>query len=154
MAKSVEEKRAEQTERSILRIMSTCVHFTGIQHTACKAGVNYHEQFGDGEGCFANIPCTTSFNKGPAKDCPKTLYPTREEAEAEEKEREAHTKKAMQAMRDAHADAKAKGYGKGNGGADSLKCPLCPDGTLRYTVAGYNGHMHAGCTNGCVSWME
>jgi hypothetical protein len=32
MAKSIEEKKAEQTERSILLIMSTCTHFTGIQH--------------------------------------------------------------------------------------------------------------------------
>ena len=64
-------------------------------------------------------------------------------------ERDARSKKFMQAMVDAHADAKAKGYGKGHGGQDSLKCPLCADGTLRYSVASVNGHMHAGCTNGC-----
>lgn len=63
-------------------------------------------------------------------------------------------KKSMQAIVAAHEDAKAKGYGKGNGGQDSMKCPLCPDGTLRYSVASVNGHMHAVCTNGCVSWME
>ena len=152
--KTVEEKRVEQTEHSVLRIMQTCTHFTGIQHAQCEAGVNYHEQFGNGAGCFANIPCATAFNSGPTKDCPKVDYPTREEAEKEEADRTARSKKAMQAMRDAHADAKAKGYGKGNGGQDSLKCPLCPEGTLRYSVASYNGHMHAGCTNGCVSWME
>ena len=147
-------KRTEQRECSILRIMQTCKHFTGIQHRQCKAGVVYYDQFGTGEGCFANIPCVTSFNKEPAKECPKVIYPSREEAEQEQAARDAHSKKSIQAMNDAHADAKAKGYGKGKGGQDSLKCPLCEDGTLRYSVASVNGHMHACCTNGCVSWME
>lgn len=151
--KTIQEKRAEQTERSILRIMSTCPHFTGIQHDACKAGVNYHEQFGTGEGCFAKIPCTHTKDENP-KECLKVQYRTREEAEKEEAAREAHSKKALSAMRAAHDDAKTKGYGKGNSGQDSMKCPLCTDGQLRYSVASYNGHMHAGCTNGCVSWME
>lgn len=153
---SIEQKKADQRERSVLRIMSTCVHFPGIQHDACKAGVNYHEQFGNGAGCFANIACTQAYPREdvPMKECPSVKYPTREGAEAEQAKRDAHTKKAVQAMCDAHADAKAKGYGKGNGGQDSMKCPLCPNGRLRYSVASVNGHMHAGCTNGCVSWME
>lgn len=154
MSKSIDDKRADRRERSILRIMSTCVHFTGIQHEKCKASVNYHDQFGDGPGCFADIPCTTAFNKGPTKECPKVRYTTRDEAIGEQDERDAHTKKAMQAMVAVQDDAKEKGLGKGNGGAGELKCPLCPDGMLRYSVAGYNGHIHAGCTNGCVSWME
>jgi len=153
MSKTLAEKKSEQKERSILRIMSTCVHFTGIQHELCKAGINYHDQFGSGAGCFANIPCSHTKDESP-RECNKVQYPTRSEAEAEEAEREAHTKKAMNAMRSAHEDAKAKGLREGNGGSSSMKCPLCTDGELRYSVAGCNGHMHAGCTNGCVSWME
>ncbi len=156
MSKTIEQKRAEQKEKHILQIMRTCVHFTGIQHDACKAGVNYHEQFGSGEGCFANIACTQAYPRQDflMKPCPSVKYPSREEAEAEEAEREAQTKRSISAMHAAHADAKSKGYGEGHGGSDSLKCPLCPDGMLCYSVASYNGHMHAGCTNGCVSWME
>lgn len=156
MAKTVEEKRAEQRERHVLNIMQTCVHFTGIQNATCKAGVNYHAQFGDGAGCFANIACTQAFARAdfPLKECATVQYPTRDQAEAEENEREALTKRTLSAMKLAHEDAAAKGYGKGNGGQDSIKCPLCPDGILRYSVAGYNGHMHAACTKGCVSWME
>ena len=147
------EKKAEQRERHILRIMSTCVHFTGIQHSACKAGVNYHEQFGNEAGCFANIPCT-HWNDETLKQCAKVQYPTREEAEAEERENEALIAKHLQAMRLAHEDAKKKGFGRGHGGFGELKCPLCSNGTLRYSVASCNGHMHAACTDGCVSWME
>ena len=154
MKESIEVKRAKQKERSVLRIMQTCKHFTGIQHTQCKAGIVLRDQFGDGIGWAANIPCTIGWNELPVKECPKVLYPTREEAEAEEAERDERSKRSLQAMRDAHADANAKGYGKGKGGSDSLKCPLCADGTLRYSVASINGHMHGACSNGCVSWME
>lgn len=150
---AIEERRASQKERRILRTMSTCKNFTGIQHECCTAGLNYHQQFGSGEGCFANIPCTHEPGEN-TKLCPSVEYPSREEAEAAYAEAERRNKLALQAMRDAHADAKAKGYGVGNGGADSLKCPLCTDGTLQYRVASINGHMHARCTNGCVSWME
>lgn len=146
--------KEQRKERSILRIMSTCVHFTGIQHPACKANINYHEQFGDGLGCFANIPCTHMPDEAGIKECPSVQYPTREQAEAEEAEREARNKKSMEAMTLAHSDAKAKGIGKGSGGQSSVKCPLCPEGNIRYSVASINGHMHAGCTSGCVSWME
>jgi hypothetical protein len=63
-------------------------------------------------------------------------------------------KEVIKAINAAHADAKEKGYGKKKGGVDSLPCPLC-GGTLRYSVASYNGHMMASCTTeGCASWME
>lgn len=150
---TLEQKKVDQRERSILRIMSTCTNFTGIQHDKCKADINYHEQFGSGEGCFANIPCTYAPDEQP-KDCPKVQYPTRAEAETEKKESDELFKKSMQAMAAAHADAKEKGFGKDNGGTGEFKCPLCEDGLIRYSVASYNGHMHAGCTKGCVSWME
>jgi hypothetical protein len=40
-------------------------------------------------------------------------------------------------------------------GAGEMSCPVCNKGTLRYSRAAYNGHVHAHCTSGnCVSWME
>lgn len=154
MAKTLEEKKATRRERCVVRIMHTCVHFTGIQHESCKAGINYHGQFGDGPGCFAGIPCTHE-DEPNLKHCPKAEYPTREQAEEEEAAWQAHIRRAMSAMASAHDDAKGKGLKKGSGGVSSLKCPLCADGTLRYSVASYNGHMYAACTTpGCVSWME
>lgn len=39
-------------------------------------------------------------------------------------------------------------------GQGKTACPIC-SGELRYSRAGYNGHVHAKCsTDGCVAWME
>lgn len=40
-------------------------------------------------------------------------------------------------------------------GAGEMQCPVCKAGKLRYSRAGYNGHVHAACsTETCVRWME
>lgn len=40
-------------------------------------------------------------------------------------------------------------------GAGVMECPVCKKGKLRYSRAGYNGHVHAACsTETCVRWME
>lgn len=62
--------------------------------------------------------------------------------------------KVLAAMTVAKAAAKEKGLKQGNGGVGEVQCPVC-DGTLRFSVASVNGHMHAACiTTGCVRWME
>lgn len=69
---------------------------------------------------------------------------------------------AFSAINAAHDDAAKKNLGavssehpERKGGRSELKCPICPEGTLRYSVAGINGHMHAACTTeGCIRWME
>lgn len=36
-----------------------------------------------------------------------------------------------------------------------MECPVCKQGTLRYSIAKCNGHVWAGCsTKGCVSFMQ
>lgn len=51
-------------------------------------------------------------------------------------------------------------YGEGDqknyfSGSGEMPCPVCKDGTLRYSRAAYNGHVHACCSNPeCVRWME
>ena len=36
-----------------------------------------------------------------------------------------------------------------------IDCPVCEKGTLRYSQANINKHIHAVCsTLGCVKWME
>ncbi len=55
----------------------------------------------------------------------------------------------------AKKDAEEHGLGKGNSGKGHIQCPVCTTGTLHYSVASLNGHMHATCdTKGCVSWLE
>jgi hypothetical protein len=36
-----------------------------------------------------------------------------------------------------------------------LECPICKTGTLRFSKAPSNGHIHAACsTEGCVRFMQ
>jgi hypothetical protein len=137
----------------VLRKMNVCAHFNGIQHDACDAGVSYSAVREAGtESTPFRFACFRDESNG--LTCEKAHFPMREEAEAEKRADDAAFARHAQAHRAAHDDAKAKGYGRGHGGNSSLICPLC-QGTLRYSVAAYNGHMHARCeTTGCVSWME
>jgi hypothetical protein len=146
--KTVEEKKAEQREKRISEYMDKCAHFNGVQNDTCKAGVNYESAFPTG-----GIPCFR-VSESPGR-CSLVQLPTREQATQRYEEREAQIEKSLNAMRAAHADAAEKGFGKRNGGVSQCPCPACGTGTIRYSVASLNGHMHARCTTqGCVSWME
>lgn len=138
---------------SLARILNTCIHFNGVfVNDSCKASVNYHEQFGNEVGCFKSIPCT---RLNAEKTCPKAEYPTKDVAERELREDNAFVEKAVKASNQAHQHAKAAGLGVGNGGRGEMPCPTECGGTLRYSVASVNGHLHASCsTTGCLSWME
>ena len=138
-------------EQRVAERLKKCFHFTGVQNKTCKAGVSY-DSFPGAIPCIGLDPAKV---RGILPVCELFQAYTPEQSEAREVEIEAATARSAIAIPAAHKDAKAKGYGKGHGGCDSLKCPICPDGTLRYSVAGYNGHMHARCTTaGCMSWME
>jgi len=88
-------------------------------------------------------------------ECSKLERTTREEAEKEAAEIIEQGDRMMKVCAAAHADATAKGLKKGNGGRSVMPCPAGCGGTLTYSVASYNGHMHAQCdTEGCAAWME
>lgn len=62
------------------------------------------------------------------------------------------TSKAISAVA---KDAKSKGLKKRSGGQSSIPCPVCKTGTLAYSVANCNGHIHGRCnTEKCVWWMQ
>lgn len=150
---------AEPTDRE-LQIKAetlTCRHFNGVQHDTCLAGVNYRALAGEPmDGCMTRIPCLAWHEPkhGPMAVCDKRETWTREEAVTHAAANEASTQRHLSAFRIAHDDAKAKGLKRGHGGNSECVCPIC-QGVLRYSVASYNGHMHASCsTDGCVQWME
>ena len=131
--------------------------------TACPAGVNYAELGGPIEGRALRMPChdPSVFAKRREElgyklaECLKLERTTREEAEKEAAELIEYGDRMMKVCAAAHGDAKNKGLKKGNGGSSQMPCPTGCGGTLHYTVASYNGHMHAKCeTEGCASWME
>jgi len=143
-------------EKEIAREMGDCVHFPGIQHAECRAGVNMRQLVGGPDfGWAARLPCLQMDAAKCEVTCPSRKFPTREEAEAELAEHDARMEKFLISMRAAKDHAKQLGLGRGNGGQGRLACPSGCGGELRYSVASVNGHMHAACsTKGCVSWME
>lgn len=140
--------KANDQELRVKGVMLHCVHFTGIQHDICAAGLKYSDVRGAGK-----LPCLQEYAEGAT--CDKAQFPTEDEARQEVADVDAAIERHMIAHRTAHDDAKTKRFGKGQGGADSVECPVCKIGRIYYRVAGYNGHMHAKCeTDGCVSWIE
>lgn len=145
-------ERDERIRQQIIKsALSSCRHFNGIQHKTCEAGITYAH----GSATVA-MPCLPDLVHGRKTwGCDQFQVMTQEEAEREADEAIAAMNRTMNARIAAKDDAEAKGFGRGKGGTGSLKCPACDSGTLRYSVAGINGHMHARCsTAGCVSWME
>jgi hypothetical protein len=140
-------------DKLIRQGQSDCRHFNGIQNKCCEAGVNYDQLTGD----TLVLPCKKNFvslKRDPAL-CDKFQTMTLEEATKEADERIGRMNRTMGAVASAHEDATKKGLKKGHGGVSSMRCPTDCGGTLHYSVASVNGHMHAKCeTSGCVQWME
>lgn len=143
----------ELRDQFIKSALDSCRHFNGIQNKTCLAGIAYREW--DRETNLA-MPCIPRHVNGRETwPCKRFEIMSQEEAEKEADERIDSMNRGIKARHAAKDDAKEKGFQKGQGGRGSLKCPCCENGTLFYSVASYNGHMHGKCsTDGCVSWME
>jgi hypothetical protein len=133
-----------------------CVHFNGIANDVCEAGVKYTDVRARADVSRPySLPCLEKYNKDGAK-CDKCQMPTAEEVATEEAEWQkvfAGTQTARKAIVDHLGGPWKKGMPTVRGCID---CPVChkPD-ALRFSRAGYNGHIHAHCdTKDCVSWME
>lgn len=119
----------------------------------CKAGIDLLSfNGGDSAGYIRKLPCFGAsglFDDNPIATCEQYSPFTEEELEAQEKEwaeRICH-------MIEARAQIVSDSGGK-RGVAGVIKCPVCGN-RLHYTIAGYNGHIHATCAyQGCLSWME
>lgn len=119
-----------------------CVHFTGIQHKVCKAGISY-DRFSKG------LPCISELNA--VETCEKFLQPTPEQIAADEavfKQHMERMEKVFAALGPIRKEQKGKNW------SGTITCPAC-GGKLHLSHAAYNGHMHGRCeTPDCVSWME
>lgn len=132
------------------QIARKCVHFSGISEKQCKVGVAY-ETVRDSTTSPYNFAC---FKENVYIPCEQRCFPTDKAVAAEVAAIEEHSTRTIKAMFAARQDADVKGFGKGSGGFGEINCPCCIGGTLRYSVAAYNGHMHGQCTTpDCVSWM-
>jgi hypothetical protein len=144
----------EIREQFINSALATCRHFNGSQNKKCSAGIQYLEwKQGVEERAMPCIP--KHINNHETWPCDLFEIMSQADAEKEADERIVRMNRGIKGRHAAKDDAKAKGLGKGHGGNGAIPCPSCEGGTLHYSVAGYNGHMHGRCTTtGCVSWME
>ena len=130
-----------------------CKHYRALaSNDTCKEGVVFGEFRVNGV-TFDQMPC---FNPDNKDKCPLAEYPTAEEIA----ERKAYLNKRFESIgkaRQAIVDHLGGPWKRGTPGqSGKIDCPICGKASsLRFSRAGYNGHIHAGCaTEGCVRWME
>jgi hypothetical protein len=147
------QRRQRERERRITSKMARCVFFTGTHREVCEAGVNYRLLVGGPDfGWGTRLPCLSEFEpkSGDRATCDKCRMTTREEAEQEVAESDASYARVSACLTAIHEK-----HGKARGLAESMPCPVGCGGTLRYSISGYNGHVHGQCsTEGCASWMQ
>ncbi len=119
------------------RRISPCIHFNGIQHGACKAGVNYRALTGGGEGCALRLPCVT-FSPGERivekVKCAQQRPETEVEAAARETETDARIKVMLGANKEVEAFEDANG-GRQLGKRRQMECPACKKVLMFYRGA-------------------
>ncbi len=132
-----------------------CKHYRGMhKKDSCEAGVKFSELVDYGTKLFSgSCPC---FGPEQSGTCIAAEYPTAEEMAAHDayiQERFNRTSKARGAIVGHLGGPWKRGM---PGATGAIDCPVCGGvGALRFSRAGYNGHIHARCqTDGCVSWME
>lgn len=137
-----------------MRASIFCNHYRAMsENTTCNAGVAYDSFKGLP---FGSRPCFCKPGKEPNAGCSLMEMPTPEQLAAEEAEMNEQFEMLGKARRAivAHLGGPWK---RGTPGATGrIDCPACgAEQSLRFSRAGTNGHIHAGCTtDGCVSWME
>jgi hypothetical protein len=132
-----------------------CEHYRGMhEKDQCEAGVKFKDLPLHGTKAFMHAcPC---FGPQQASTCVKAEYPTAEQMQARE---QAFQQKLVNTglARLAIVEHLGGPWKRGTPGASgTIDCPVCKaESGLRFSRAGYNGHIHAACkTEGCVSWME
>ena len=148
--------RDKWQQRYYDRYRLECRHFNGTVNIRCKAGVCYLHLAGDGPGYSHRLPCCPGLKHDPSYGdrvpCESYSPLTDQEWEAKEQERRARYERYAKAEPFFEAIRKAN---KGRSASGSDPCPVCGTGTLRWSIAGCNGHIHARCsTAGCLAFMQ
>jgi hypothetical protein len=127
----------------------TCVHFNGIQHETCEAGLNMRKvTSGEACGWAARMACIQ--NDQTEAVCENYTEPTDEQIKASNEELD----KLMENMKLVYPLISKFKQENPSGGQGEVECPVCK-GVMQYSVSGYNLHCHGKCkTEGCLSWME
>lgn len=131
-----------------------CIHYRAMsEHSHCEKNVAYVNFQGMP---FGERPCFKEKDESPRPGCEFVEFSSPEEVKAAE-ERIAERFKNVIKARAAIIDDFGGPWKAGTPGkAGTIDCPVCGKlKSLSYSVAGYNGHVHATCqTENCVRWME
>lgn len=131
-----------------------CKHYRGTQEP-CGAGVNLREHVGGPDfGWASRLPCNASLREGSkGETVPCGLYeePTPEEIAQDERLMNEAIERLMATM---PLCTTIKYANQGKDATGETLCPVCGK-NLRWTHAGYNGHVAMKCeTDDCVNFME
>lgn len=130
-----------------------CRHRTAFDREkfpVCKVGVNYHEfrEVKPGLTWMQSMPCLGESAEAIAR-CPQYSGYTDEEIAQHERDAEDSMKRIGEALKAIREHTKGE-----RGLQGQIPCPTCSK-PLHFSVARYNGHVHAKCeTQGCVSFMQ
>lgn len=132
-----------------------CKHYHGTANgDTCRAGVKY-DLVVLGKGTKeCSYPCFKDRNPLGAT-CEKQEFETPEETAAR-KAKQAERFVRFGKVREAIVAFLGGPWKKGKPSAGgAIQCPCCLTGTVKFSRAGYNGHIHAACsTPECAAWME
>lgn len=151
-----------------------CIHFTGIQNSCCKLGIEYlkiardhtrdeiewhnknYPTFRlDDSGIGIRIPCILGND---VKTCKEFLLPTKQELTDYEIKMDEYIKQFIQNVNIVRpliiekVGSREKQYVR-----DSINCPICKRGIIHFYYHGHvNRHVQAKCNNDkCnVEWIE
>ena len=151
-----------KTSDAIVRqIMGRCKHFDGLNggdlnddSKKCKRGRIYRGLVGGEQlGWMKRAPCLA--RNDTAVECEWREFPTEDEAQAEAQADEERTQHIFAAMMACAEDSNAHGFVDNRRDmTGQIVCPAC-GGTLKYSRAGYNGHIWGKCeTVDCLAWMQ
>lgn len=127
--------------------MTHCFHFNGVQNEKCRAGVRYQDVSTVPEWKVTTVPCWSLCAEAKCEHL--SLWTPERIAERDEE-----CRKSFERVVVARTAIVAHTGGK-RGVTGAIDCPVCGSGKLRFSVASYNGHIHAACTtDGCARWME
>lgn len=160
----VPKTREEQIAESAREMQARCLHFRGVVTRTCAVGCVYEEvrlthapipyrsSSGHEYQATRSLPCNDRINYGGAT-CAKREVPT--EAEALARAAQQHDEMTAFVAHVGTARAAIVAATGNRGGRGAVACPAC-GGTVQYTQAASNKHVHARCvtTPGCLGWME
>lgn len=133
-----------------------CRHYaTPGGSEVCAAGID-RTKFNEGrrEGYLLKVPCfgPDGFDgrSMPGGVCESYSPLTEDEIRAEEERIDSHIAALRTVQKAIREKCASEGVWQG-----SVPCALCQVGTVRFSMARVNGHVHGKCsTPGCLAWMQ